>query len=112
MNTAEAKALIDFEAYCESRFPVGDPTASRLSVTGEEYIQFSPARTKEGELRGIFDTLESAISAAKIQFDEYASTRQGTIYWRIRPEIEVSPKQPFGWMFYMRLLISDKPRNA
>lgn len=89
-------------AYCESKFPVGEPTASHKSVTGQNYSQFCDSG---------YATAEAARLGAQECFDNYAVGKSGTLYWRIVPEIAQS-KNGRNFAFYMRLLISDKPRNS
>ena len=106
MNAIEARSLIEFEEYCESRFPVGQSTDRHTSVTGENYREFSGS---PGERMTRYQTVELALQGAKSTFDEYASTRTGVLYWRVRPEVE--RMRDGHWAFYMRLLISSKPRT-
>ncbi len=87
-------------AYCESKFPIGESTERYLSVTGQPYSQFC--------LGGYWDA-EAARLGAQGCFDEYATGKSGTLYWRIVPEIAYGPRNA-TYAFYMRLLISDKPR--
>jgi hypothetical protein len=111
MTTAqEATArLADFTKYVESRFPIGRPSVSRFAATGEDHVEFAPHLKKEGEVRFAFPSADEAISVAKKDFDDYAATRgDGVLYWRVKPELEYR-SQDGGWLFYMRLLISDKP---
>lgn len=93
--------------YCESRFPVGDPTSSHEAVTGENYREFGT--------RGSAGFLSPELARLDLQaiFDNYAASRTGTLYWRVPPEIEGRLlHRPDRWVciHYMRLLISDKPR--
>lgn len=92
-------------AYCEGKFPVGPSTAMWQSVTGEPYIELCLAYPSG------FDTAEAARIEAQSHFDRYAEGKSGTLYWRIAPEIAFSvPRGKFA--YYMRLLISDKPRKS
>jgi hypothetical protein len=87
-------------AYCEAKFPVGEPTDRYHAITGERYIQFSNAG---------YSTLEAVRLAAQDRFDEYARDKTGTLYWRIPPEIAFNSRRQ-DYAYYMRLLISNKPR--
>ena len=89
-------------AYCESRFPVGEGTSTYHAVTGERYIQFSA---------GGYSSLEVVRLAVQGRFDDYAKDKSGTLYWRIPPEIAFNARRD-DYAYYMRLLISDKPRIA
>jgi hypothetical protein len=94
----EAASLL---AYCEKNFPVGESTQRQKSVTGENYT----------ELCRIGECLSAAGAREHAQdhFDRYSKGRKGTLYWRIVPEIAFTPKKA-KYGYYMRLLISDKPR--
>lgn len=92
-------------AYCESRFPVGDPTTGPHAVTGERYTELTKLPYSAGYL-----TVEAARIAAQEAFDAYAKDKSGTLYWRIKPEIAMSRRHQ-SYAYYMRLLISDKPRK-
>ena len=83
----------------------GEPTESRLSVTGEPYREFlihsgsdSSGRPDETEL---FALLIAAV-------DHYAARISGVtkVYWRIKPEIEFEGSRG---RIYARLLISATP---
>jgi hypothetical protein len=98
---------IALREYCESRFPVGESTTTYLSVTGEEYIQLTPA------MNSYPTSPLDARNAAQSAFDTYAADKSGTLYWRIRPEIAgrlLHKPERVIYIYYMRLLISDKPR--
>jgi hypothetical protein len=101
----QAVALRD---YCESKFHVGQSSTGRYSVTGEEHIKLG-CRGQDG-----FETPQEAHISAKSEFDKYTDGKTGTLYWRIYPEIS-------GWLlpgrerrrvyaYYLRFLISDKPK--
>lgn len=91
--------------YCESRFPVGESSDGPHSVTGETFTELCvtwPAG---------FGTIDGAGDAAESHFQKYANGKSGTLYWRIPPEIAYGAKQR-KFAYYMRLLISDKPRKS
>jgi hypothetical protein len=99
--TEAAKLL----AYCEKNFPVGErSTVSRLSVTGETFTQIG-IEWKDGCL-----SAGSAREKAQDRFDKYAAGKSGALYWRSTPEIAFDSLRK-KYAYYMRLLISDKPRK-
>ena len=90
-------------SYCEGRFPVG-PHADRMrSVTGETFTELTHAWPSG------FGSIEETAEAAMAAFQKYAEGKSGTLYWRIPPEIAYGAKQK-KFAYYMRLLISDKPK--
>jgi hypothetical protein len=89
-------------SYCEGKFPVGAQTFTHKSITGQSYSQFSI---------GGYLTAEEARVGAQECFDKYADGKSGTLYWRVAPEIAYHPRHK-AYAFYMRLLISDKPRKS
>jgi len=97
--TAEnADFVIQLLAYIESRFAVGaEYSGGGISPTNEPYVVLTGG--------GWFETIAQAADDARAKFDSYAVDQVGTLYWRIRPEFELTKK---GWRFYMRLLISNK----
>lgn len=99
---ASAHEAAILRSYCESRWPIGEPTVRMVSVTGEKYTELT-CRWSEGS-----PTAKQAREAAQTEFDEYASGKVGTLYWRVPPEIAFGVKQRL-FAYYMRLLISDKP---
>ena len=113
--TATVEQLTEF---IESRFPVGESTRSYLSVTGEPYVCIGnsvaiPATrgvVDEGEAQELGFDEETACMAARSAFEMYAEDHHGTLYWRIRPQLEWEDGQHRRCVVYMRLLISDKPR--
>ena len=96
-----AQAAIELRAYCETNFTIGESTSCRKSVTGESYRELCTTG---------FLTLAGALEQAKLHFDEYARNRSGTLYWRIVPEFAYI-QRPNTYGYYMRLLISVKPRK-
>lgn len=106
MTKEEAQAKLDEACkVLEASFVVypviGD---NAISATGEEYAEvFTP----------LADTPEEAVAAWKdVAISGYAYDRKGTIYWRIRPEIDVGSRDTTfegQWKVYSRFLISDKP---
>ena len=95
------KEAANLKAYCEAKFQVGAPTSGPLSVTGQPYKQFCIGR---------YPTATAARIGAEGCFDEYSGGKSGTLYWRIEPEIAYS-RHTDDYAFYMRLLISGKPRK-
>lgn len=94
----EAEAV---RADCEARFPVGASTLRRLSVTGEPYVELAH-QWADG-----YPTAAAAREAARAAFGKYAEGKEGTLYWRIQPDIAYGEKQR-KFAYYMRLLISSK----
>lgn len=95
----EATALRE---YCEAKFPVGPSTDRRTSVTGEPYVELALSWS-DG-----YPTPTIARQAAITVFNQYAEGKEGTLYWRVPPEIAYGEKQQ-KFAYYMRLLISSKP---
>lgn len=113
------KTVADLQAYCESRFPVGEPTTWALSVTGEEYVVIGeeegpaddlwlPGIVKEGKKQSLGFSPEDALWSALACFAAYAEDKNGVLYWRWAPELELDLASN-RWRVYMRCLISDKP---
>ncbi len=98
----EAEAV---RVYCESLFPVGPPSSRMHSATGERFTQLTISWS-DG-----FGTLDEASAGAKAAFKGYAEGKSGTLYWRVVPEIAKDQNRR-KFAYYMRLLISDKPRKA
>jgi hypothetical protein len=96
----EAMAL---KTYCESKFSVGPSTLTWQSVTGEPYTELCVPYPS-----GLNSAAETRV-AAQDHFDRYSANRHGVLYWRISPEIAFSVKRQ-RYSYYLRLLISDKPR--
>lgn len=90
-------------SYCEGRFPVGPSSERRRSITGETFTELCVS-WHDG-----FATIELAGEAAMASFQKHANGKSGTLYWRVPPEIAWGSKQK-KFAYYMRLLISDKPR--
>ena len=109
------KTDADLRAYCESRFPIGEPTRAAFSVTGEEYVVIGqeanpdelslPGIVREGKesLRNV--GAKNALWAARMSFDAYANGKVGMLYWRAPPQLKQSGDY---WRVYMRCLISGK----
>ena len=108
----------DLIAAIEARFPVGESTDGRLSVTGEAYVSIGepsgalvsaiPGTVDEGQARELAFDEETAYFSALSSFRDYAECRVGTLYWRIKPRLEWNDGRT-RCAYYMRLLISDKP---
>lgn len=98
--TAEcAHEAIILRAYCESRWPIGLESRRYFSCTGEPYIVLQGG--------GYNSSAESARMAAQKAFDKYAEGKSGTLYWRVVPEIGMHRNGYY--VYYLRLLISEKP---
>jgi hypothetical protein len=96
-------------AYCESKFTVGPSTSRWQSVTGEPYTELFDLHAPLGDEARGFLTPEAARVAAQSNFDSYAEDKSGTLYWRVVPEIAFSSRRK-RYAYYLRLLISNKPR--
>lgn len=87
-----------------------------FAQTGEKYVQFShEGRIPEDKPMGWYNrrrttcfSAEHAIIALSMHIAEYCLDRQGSLYWRIMPEVD-KPNPQSGWDSYARLLVSDKP---
>jgi len=90
-------------SYCEAKFPIGEPTSTSKSVTGQNYRELCslPSQT--------FISPKFARIAAESRFEGFSENKSGILYWRITPEIAWANRK-HGFAYYMRLLISDKPR--
>lgn len=100
MTPDSARQLLAFMDYIERRFPVGadyDPKKPGHAPTGEPYQEITVTKKR---------TEEEAIKEAREAFDKYAESREGMLYWRVKPEIDHNDEREWG--AYMRLLISDK----
>lgn len=100
-----AQEAIALREYCESKFPAGPSTTRWQSVTGEPYTELCVAYPSA------LESAEEARIAAQCHFDSYATGKSGTLYWRVPPEIALSSRRQ-RYAYYLRLLISDKPRTA
>lgn len=106
-GSAECSARADLvRKYCESRFSVGEQSNGRHSITGEKHTELCSLPWAQGYL-----TIDAAGEAAEAAFQKYAEGKSGTLYWRVPPEIAWGAKQ-HKFAYYMRLLISDKPRKT
>lgn len=98
-----------------------DGLSMAYSQTGETYTVIVSGGVKpEGERHPILCSFESeAVKHWLAAFNEYAKDKAGTVYWRVRPEMnswvvyeEGDTRREFGdrvYVVYARLLISDKP---
>ena len=95
--------------YVESRFPVGEPKETRLSVTGEPYVVLVVGGIKpEGDDYTLVATDPgAALEFFKQAFDEYSKDKTGTLYWRRKPTVFLVED---GWQISARLLISAAPQ--
>lgn len=101
--------------WIESQFPLGEPTARHLSVTGEPYVVIAhtvappeyPGVAQEGAARELGFDEETACMGAAGAFRDYAEDKAGSLYWRVKPQLMWSNDHRRCYV-YMRLLISDK----
>ena len=98
-------------SYCESAFQVGESTEQYFSVTGEPYQELSVQPDITFDPHTTYPTPEAVRVAAQEAFDKYAKDKSGTLYWRVVPEIALRARTN-NYVYYMRLLISDKPRKS
>lgn len=108
--------LEEVVAEFEAAFPaVVDGFPSALSETGEPYtvICSGGPRPESSPVPALYASRSLAIRAWLEAVRAFAKDKTGTLYWRIRPEIDsietkaAFPSVPF-WAVYSRLLISDK----
>lgn len=90
--------------------PVGTPTQTNLSVTGEPYVILTSGGIKaEG---GPYPTRPNTRGEAVMQYlasvKVFAAGQTGKLYWRVPPSLHYDDS--WGcWQAYSRLLISDTP---
>ena len=75
-----------------------------LAPTGQKHTELA-LPWAEG-----LDSADAARIAAQEHFDQYAKGKTGALYWRTLPDIGFDPGRK-KFAYYMRLLISDKPRK-
>ncbi len=92
-------------AEIEAKFHVVGGLPIAFAQTGEPYLLF----TFIGRGEAITET--SVVEAWRHAVAAYAKDRPGTLYWRIRPEIEwdFPPLDVPAVKIYSRLLISAQP---
>lgn len=86
--------------YCEGKFPIGESTVGPVSITGEKYTELSVID---------YSTPSHAREGAQDRFDKFCEGKSGMLYWRVVPEIALR-RRDNKYGYYMRLLISNKPR--
>jgi hypothetical protein len=92
MGTMNCKVSLKlFREIENGRWGCDDLGDSAVAPTGDAYVNISG--------RGGFG---EALKA----FNEYAQGREGTIYWRVLPELRSS--SGYGEFFYMRLFIAER----
>ena len=100
----------------ETNFKVGQPTDTRLAVTGEpcvvigtQYPDENPSSIRgtvdEGKRMQWWPDEETAWHQAASSFQSYAEERGHNLYWRCQPTLD---RHGRDCRFYMRLLVSDK----
>lgn len=107
----------DIEAYMTSRLPayeiIGDKA---ICPTGDAYIVLGIAgQVQQGEAHVATTDMHKAVEMFKTEFDKYAAGKDGGIYWRRKPAIDVDAygECDFRNAYYRitaRFVISDKPR--
>lgn len=93
--------LPELTALIEHRFSsIGEATDDDLAVTGQPYV----------DLVVDVGTRDNAVDAGLKMFEQYATRRMGTLYWRQRPALErVRIARRTAYRVRMKLLISDNP---
>lgn len=83
----------------ESRFTVYPHCGNRtLAPTGEPYVVVTG---------GPYDSEAACLAGLQALLVKYAQDKAGTLYWRVRPEVERDFRL-MKWRCHARLLISDK----
>lgn len=109
------RTVAELTSWIEDQFPVGASTGTPRSVTGEPYVVIGaqypgmpviPGTVDEGQIRELAFDEETACYQARVCFSAYAQDRRGTLYWRVKPQLEFYGRR---CALYMRCLISDKP---
>lgn len=96
--------------WIEDQFPVGPTTNGMLSVTGDPYVEIGmpvngvPGVIEEGHERELAFDEETACLAAATCFREYAAGKSGTLYWRVKPQLEWNDDRTRA-IVYMRCLV-------
>jgi len=123
--------LDEAQREIESKFTLGPEGNHQFSATGEEYAEIvSGGRLEEYKYPCYCTSIEAAVRLWKEAVEKYTSERTGTLYWRVKPEIDLTfifiPVDEKGeynghpefrdsavrptWRVYSRLLVSDKPQ--
>jgi hypothetical protein len=104
--------LDEATAQIESRLPAQMGTPSYRSQTGETYtIIVSGGVKDEGQaFPALCATEEIAVRLWLEAMNAYLEGKEGTLYWRERPQLASDEDQFSGrYVVYSRLLVSDKP---
>lgn len=115
LGTDPSSVLAALQHMIEQVYPSKIGTPSRLSQTGETYVEVLAhgVRLDPGELSMAQNedtpiyapTPEEAVAAWLANFISYARNRVGTLYWREQPNLG---RYSQGWCVYSRLLITPK----
>lgn len=90
------------EAVAAIGLPQVDGLLMAYAQTGEAYVTH--------QFRVEVESAEEAIPLWLAAFRNDISGQTGTLYWRVRPEMERRvKKKDMAYIFYARFLISDKP---
>jgi len=129
MDDAAQAKLDEFLAYTRERFPEqvdlepywASPNISFSTVPAEpprdpnggNYREFSnlhhvQAANRENPERR--ETLDDACADMRVKFDKYTEGRRGTLYWRVKPELDES--KAHGWRYYLRFSISKPTKES
>ena len=102
-----------------ARFAAFAPTGERYVTIGHQVdgLPSEAGTVDEGKERETAFDAETAYWAALGAFRQYAEGKTGKLYWRSPPNLEWSPKGKSlrlgnRCLFWIRLLISDKPVMA
>jgi len=85
-----------------------------LCQTGDRYVTLGtpkggrPGIVEPGEMSERYPTEPAACAAALLAFDAYAEGRDGVLYWRSRPAMDIAA---IGFRVKLRLVISDAPER-
>lgn len=118
LGTDPSSVLAALQHMIEQVYPSKIGTPSRLSQTGETYVEVLAhgVRLDPGELSMAQNedtpiyapTPEEAVAAWLANFINYARNRVGTLYWRATPTLSSCK---LGWGVYSRLLITPQAEN-
>lgn len=106
---AEIEKGFDVVADDPARFAAFAPTGERYVTIGHQISRSSqPGTVDQCEARELGFDPETAYWSALGAFRQYAEDRTGKLYWRSPPRLEFSALGD-RCLFWIRLLISDKP---
>lgn len=92
-----------------------DGSTQTLAPTGEPYVTISGSSIdREAYPTALSATEDEAVRLLRVSINRYADGKNGTLYWRVRPETKQldrngRPPEHGRWTTYCRLLISDRP---